>query len=441
MYSELSSTRPSRLGPILVTGFFSAILVWIAWFITHLPWLRLPESTATPIVLAVWAVAIFAQSARLPRSRVLITAVGSSVVCALLGLLILGSKLAEPADQSNISAGLVPSAPVLALGFLGLGVGIGVLAGVAALACARADRPDLPASVWLGRLAAVTAVGVTPLLFVGGLVTSTDTGMAVPDWPNTFGGNMFLYPLGSHTDAGIYFEHSHRLFGTLTGLTTLTLLVYALSVETRRWVKWLIGIAFVLVCVQGLLGGFRVLADTRWGAVVHGVLAQLIFGLYAAIAVVTSPSFRSVIGLTNLLEAGLARRIRIFATATTHSLVLQLIFGAMYRHLRSPHALWSHIGFSIVVAGLAVVAGFLLSSDAVRNSPVGKTLRVIGRALIVTVAVQFALGWAAFFVGGAERTAANALEALIRTSHQANGALLIACAMMAFVWGRRLTAR
>lgn len=441
MVTELSSTKGRVLAPVLVHGFATAIAVWVAWFVTHLPWLKLPESSATPVVLGVWGATLFVLNSRLPRKRVVPVGIASSVVAAMLGLLILGSKLAKPADASSVSPGVVPSAPLIALGFVGLGLGIGVVAALAAWPIARAQRGDLPASMWLGRFAVVMVLGMAPLLFVGGLVTSTNTGMAVPDWPNTFGGNMFLYPLASHTDAGIYFEHSHRLFGTLTGITAITLLLFTMFVETRRWVKVMVLIAFLLVVAQGIVGGLRVLADSRWGAVVHGVSAQLIFGLFAAIAVVMSSRFRSVIGIKDLLASETARRIRVFSTAATHALILQLVFGAMYRHLRSPHALWSHIGFSVIVAGLAVFAGFILMSQAVRTSSVGVTLNRVGGALVAVVSLQFLLGWAAFLAGGAERTAGNPLEALIRTAHQANGAILIACAVMAFVWGRRLTSK
>lgn len=438
MHSELSSTRGSMLGPTLVIGFASAVAFWMAWFVTHLPWLKLPESMATPVVLAVWATATFVQVARLPRRRVLVVAVASSFLTSLLGLLILGSKLAQPVDASNVSPGLVPSAAMLALGFVGLGLGIGLATGLAAWPLARRESPDLPASIWLGRFAMVAALAMAPLLFVGGLVTSTNMGMAVPDWPNTFGGNMFFYPLGSHTDPGIYFEHSHRLFGTLTGIAAFTFMIFAFMVETRRWVQTLIVIAFVLVFLQGVLGGFRVLADTRWGAVIHGVLAQVIFGMMAACAAATSASFRSIIGVKDVLERPLAKRIRTFSTATTHALLLQLAFGAMYRHLRMLHALWSHMAFSVIVAAFAVFAGFLLTSSAVRSSAVGRTLRAVGFALVGVVVLQFTLGWVAYIVGGVERTAATPLEALVRTAHQANGALLIACAVFALVWARRL---
>ena len=74
------------------------------------------------------------------------------------------------------------------------------------------------------------------LLMAGGLVTSNRAGMAVPDWPATFGSNMFLYPLSKMT-GGIYFEHTHRLLGTFVGLAAITLAVFLQIVERRGWVR------------------------------------------------------------------------------------------------------------------------------------------------------------------------------------------------------------
>ncbi|MBI3799408.1 MAG: hypothetical protein HY268_20880 [Deltaproteobacteria bacterium] len=83
----------------------------------------------------------------------------------------------------------------------------------------RSAPPDSPRS---HRLALLTAVATFPLLFVGGLVTSTGAGLAVPDWPTTFGYNMFLYPW-SKMVGGIFYEHSHRLLGSAVGFLTILL--------------------------------------------------------------------------------------------------------------------------------------------------------------------------------------------------------------------------
>src|ERR1700737_4682073 len=88
---------------------------------------------------------------------------------------------------------------------------------------------------WFGL---VSAVGVLVLISSGGLVTSHEAGMAVPDWPNSFGYNMFLFPI-SRWVGGIFFEHTHRLIASLVGLLTLVLCGMTLVIENRLWVKWL----------------------------------------------------------------------------------------------------------------------------------------------------------------------------------------------------------
>src|SRR5262245_5852427 len=93
-------------------------------------------------------------------------------------------------------------------------------------------------SPWPHRLALVLAWATFPLLFIGGLVTSLGVGMAVPDWPTTFGYNMFLYPW-SKMIGGIFYEHSHRLVASAVGLLTIGLALTFWVYERRRWLRWL----------------------------------------------------------------------------------------------------------------------------------------------------------------------------------------------------------
>jgi hypothetical protein len=116
--------------------------------------------------------------------------------------------------------------------------------------------------------------------------------------------------------------------------------------------------------------------------------------------------------------------------------VLQLIFGAMYRHLRSPHALYSHIGFSVVVMVMAMLGGIAATASQ-GESGVARTLRRAGFWIMAVVIVQFTLGWVAFLAGGSGVEAKTTFEALIRTTHQANGALFLALAVITWLWARR----
>src|SRR5574337_1612008 len=88
-------------------------------------------------------------------------------------------------------------------------------------------------SPWPHRFAMLTAASTLMLIFVGGLVTNTGAGLAVPDWPTTFGYNMFLYPW-SQMVGGIFYEHSHRLIGSLVGLLTVALALVLRLKESGR---------------------------------------------------------------------------------------------------------------------------------------------------------------------------------------------------------------
>src|ERR1700747_1338787 len=136
--------------------------------------------------------------------------------------------------------------------------------------------------------AVVAAASVSLLICSGGLVTSHGAGMAVPDWPNSFGYNMFLFPI-SRWVGGVFFEHTHRLIASLVGLLTIGLCIATWLIEDRRWVKWLASVAVLAVIVQGGLGGLRVTEHNAVLGLFHGCLAQSFLSLMATFALVTSP--------------------------------------------------------------------------------------------------------------------------------------------------------
>src|SRR6059036_3078049 len=112
-------------------------------------------------------------------------------------------------------------------------------------------------TTWLTRFAWLTCVATLLLICSGGMVTSKGVGLAVPDWPTTYGYNMFLFPISKWV-GGIREEHTHRLFGFLVGMLTTILAVWLSLKEERRWLRWLGVVAFFGVVLQGVLGGLRV---------------------------------------------------------------------------------------------------------------------------------------------------------------------------------------
>jgi cytochrome c oxidase assembly protein subunit 15 len=172
------------------------------------------------------------------------------------------------------------------------------------------------------RLALVTAAATFVLILAGGLVTNTGAGLAVPDWPTTFGHNMFLYPWSAMVD-GIFYEHSHRLIGSVVGLLTLALA--AALWRAGGPLRWLGLVAVAGVIVQGVLGGLRVVLLRETLAIVHGCLAQAFFALIVAIAWLTSARARLV---ARPLEPGL-RALTLLAATLVY---VQIVLGALLTH-------------------------------------------------------------------------------------------------------------
>jgi len=445
--------RSDRFAAPLALGFGTAVAMWCAWFLTHLPGLHLPPAAVAVVLLIAWVAAAGVLS-RVWGAGVKTGAIGG-VVAALVNLLALGSLLVEQADPATYAGGQPPIRPNAALaagGFVALGAVVGAAGGAIGSAGRRARAARQEGESWLGRLALVAAVAVAPLILIGGTVTSTESGMAVTGWPDTFGANMFLYPISLMSEPRVYFEHTHRLFGAMVGLCFLTLTVLTLATPAGKGVRFWVVLTFAVVCVQGLLGGLRVTVNNAHLGIVHGVLAQVVLALAVCTAAWLTPLYR-----TAVVEAHAGdRKRKALATGVLHATLMQLVLGAAFRHLRradSPgamHALWTHIAFALVVVGLAFAAGFLLRSRP-GTDRVSRLIRRLGTGLVVVVGLQFALGWVAFWAvlttprrGPVPTTdqlphaeAVPVVEAVVATLHQANGALLIALAALAVVWTRR----
>lgn len=186
-------------------------------------------------------------------------------------------------------------------------------------------RSDEPSS-WLNRFAWFTAVVTLLLICSGGMVTSKGVGLAVPDWPTTFGYNMFLFPVSKWV-GGILFEHTHRLLASTVGLLTIALAVWIWLRDERRWLRG-VGVAAVAgVALQGLLGGLRVTLLRDQIGIFHACIAQAFLALLVFIALATSKNWKRF-GGAGVNASGVAW----IAIATTIAIYLQLALGATMRH-------------------------------------------------------------------------------------------------------------
>jgi cytochrome c oxidase assembly protein subunit 15 len=182
---------------------------------------------------------------------------------------------------------------------------------------------------WLHRFAFFTAIATLFLICSGGMVTSKGVGLAVPDWPTTFGYNMFLFPISKWV-GGIFFEHVHRLIASTVGMLTIVLTVWLWRAESRHWMRNLGLAALGLVILQGVLGGLRVTLLKDEIGVFHACLAQMFFGLLVVITLATSRLWQRISPAEfPMARARTLARIAIF---TTVAIYVQLALGATMRH-------------------------------------------------------------------------------------------------------------
>lgn len=212
-------------------------------------------------------------------------------------------------------------------------------------------------------LVAVTAV----LLCFGALVTTYEAAMAVPDWPATYGHNMFLFPWAEWFWGpwDLFLEHGHRLLGAVVGLLSLALAAVVWRSGQSPAVKALAAAAVVLVIVQGLLGGARVLLDDKTIAKVHACTGPLFFAVATAIATLTRRGRDAFGEVEPSLPAPPVPRAIVAGVAAGGLMLaayVQLVAGAQLRHLDSSvdpitfrWLVAFHIAGAVVVAGLAAV--------------------------------------------------------------------------------------
>jgi cytochrome c oxidase assembly protein subunit 15 len=265
---------------------------------------------------------------------------------------------------------------------------------------------------------------------------------------------MLLYPV-TQMKGGVFYEHAHRLFGTLVGVATLVTFVTVFKTQRRMVPRVLVTLLLFLVIAQGVLGGLRVtgtvttatdaahLAPNKWYGVVHGVLAQVVFGIAAVLPLTVTKLWATAVPL----QLPRARSIRLLPALALAALFVQLILGTAMRHLQErglptegPHIpRWArdgHITMAVFVLVLVFAAG--LRCGQAKELP---SLQRNGKAALHTVSLQVLLGIFALVAVLVRRgESVPWWEVTAATAHQAVGALLLAITAMLVAQSRRLVA-
>jgi cytochrome c oxidase assembly protein subunit 15 len=304
----------------------------------------------------------------------------------------------------------------------------------------RAEIPPMPPfEPWRHRYALLVAFATVILLLAGGLVTSTGSGLAVPDWPLSFGR---FFP---RMTGGVLFEHGHRLVAASVGLLTLVLALWFRACERRPWVRRLAYAAVGAVIAQGLLGGLTVLLRLPPAvSVLHACMAQGFFCIVVVLAMATSQSFQ--FGPSGTAGTDVSPALWKVGALATGLVYLQLILGAVMRHTGAGLAIpdvplafgrlvppfdsfeigihFAHrVGALLVAVAVLVLAGWILRRHAGLAG-----LAVPAKLLVLMVMAQMALGAA---------TVLSRLAVLPATAHVVLGALLLATCLVVTVRAAR----
>ncbi len=234
---------------------------------------------------------------------------------------------------------------------------------------------------WLAHYALFTACFTFFLIIAGGMVTSTDSGLAVPDWPLAYG--MWFPPMVG----GIFYEHGHRMVAGVTGILILLLNLFLWKNESRLWVRRLGQIMLLGVVIQALLGGLTViLLLPPQISIAHAMLGQAIFCLTVAVAHALGKSWQ---GNTNSLQT-ISESVWRMCLSVPILVSVQLFLGAYYRHTGA--ALMPH-----VIGAFAVLIGICFQNYYVlRFAADMKPLLRMSMRLLLFVCLQIGLGLVAW---------------------------------------------
>lgn len=256
------------------------------------------------------------------------------------------------------------------------------------------------------------------LVVAGGLVTSRDAGLSVPDWPLSYG--KLMPPM----EGGILYEHGHRMVATTVGLLTIVSVIWLFRSERRKWLRRLGVIALIAVIVQGVLGGLTVLLLLPWWiSTSHACLAQLFFSTTVAMALFTSGWWlRGPVPL----EEDPKFPIRALSILTPICVLCQLALGAAARH-KAIGSIY-HISASPVVTGVILWVSLRILLHYAQN----RELRVVSTTLLGITFCQVFLGIGAFMSRIAYADAVQPMPLMVTFTvfHVAVGALTMAASVV-----------
>jgi heme a synthase len=293
--------------------------------------------------------------------------------------------------------------------------------------------PNSRSRYWLAVYARSLVPAVLFLLVAGAMVTSTGSGLAVPDWPLSFG--KVMPPM----QGGVFYEHGHRMVATLIGFLTIALVVWVSRVEPRPWVRRLTWGALGLVILQGVVGGATVLLRLPvWTSALHACLAQGFFLVVVFLSLALSPSW-SQPGAP--LPEG--SRLATFALVTTLAIYLQLVLGAVMRHMNAGLAIpdfptvfggvvppqWTPqilVHFAHRLGALVVTILIGVTAFSALHAPRVHRRRALEMAFLVLV--QVLLGASIIWTHR---------QVWVATLHVVTGAVLLAMSMVLAVTSRR----
>jgi cytochrome c oxidase assembly protein subunit 15 len=294
----------------------------------------------------------------------------------------------------------------------------------------------------LHRFTILFAVCVFLLIVAGALVTSNNAGLAVPDWPTSFGSLYKIPPMVG----GIKYEHGHRMLAEFAGFLTIVFAVWTQMKDPRPWMKKLGWTALVLVIIQGIFGGLTVKHLLPWYvSTIHGMVAQTFFSLSMLLVIFNGRRWTETIPTPTQQKSGFD--LRQLSWLVVAAVYMQLFFGAAFRH----SATWKIASndfvfpfkFHVYGAVIATIILFWVAIRAMTGYSEIKPIRGMGIAILALLLIQVSLGITSYFVrvlNGRDVTAPTAAMVAVTVAHVAVGALLLAHCFMLAVQARRYLA-